>query len=598
MTSQQKICGRCSSETAENTLKLEEEKKQNKKREKKRKRKKRQEQRKKEEKKKMIDRQNSDGYYVYEDDDHDEDEIDLRWKQVKSFQDMLDLNIEFFEGKYNETPFRHVRVDSEIDICVPDLIEIHKLGLFICKNWPGTIQTDFLGYQNTYLDTENKSRIYFFAGRKIARELSKKLSKRKDLTCVIYDLKHNHRDDQNLDKDFWKNLDKEKSYGNFVRDENAWLCRHRYHEQKNETLGSQWQITVAANAGFNNTVYWYGPGFESVTRVLVEQVYFIIYTNIPSSINLIDELLKMMRKDNIKMKEEKKDNIKMKEEKKDNIKIQEEKKDNIKIQEEKKDNQEAYIDPRWAKVETFQDMLDLSIEFFEGKTSAPPFYCDEDGPEFNTILIKLHRLGIFIWRNSPGYVQKNVFNKIEGLEGECIYGMYADEECKPTISFFTDEECKSTISFFTDHKTADVLLKKLSERKYLLYAVHDLRSDHLKLYRNFNRNIQGKKYYSNIENYNKDCNSYNECCNKYDYYNKYAWRSRCRAYKRKEDATNAPWIVQVPIFQDIEEEDYGINPSLDFKSASKILMEQVRFKIFMNEPSDVNLIDELAKMMA
>lgn len=261
------------------------------------------------------------------------------------------------------------------------------------------------------------------------------------------------------------------------------------------------------------------------------------------------------RAKNKKKKQNRKKAAREKKKQEESKKKEEEEEEEESSEDEDEDEEEnEEIDPRWWEAKSFKDLLDLNIEFITGKLHKTPYYrrgLDAESKKLIPSLIKAHNLSIFTYQSQPGH---------------SIIGQYAKHEnsCeKSIIGSYVDYEQRAFVEFFTDHKTAEILMKKLSDRNDLTYAANNPRS------RNYTGNF--KNYFERL------------------------WVTRYRFYKRlgvPKPQWNISASLNMSVGPDAYWEDFGS------KTTTDILKDQMQFIVIMNKACDTNLIEELNKLVA
>ncbi len=91
----------------------------------------------------------------------------IKYKNVNSFNDLLNLNISFIKGEIDKTIYHLGPLDKETDEIKKEILEINQKGLLTTQSQPGGL--NFIGYrQRPYLkffinkNTENFNKIKNF----------------------------------------------------------------------------------------------------------------------------------------------------------------------------------------------------------------------------------------------------------------------------------------------------------------------------------------------------------------------------------------------------------------------------------------------------
>lgn len=211
------------------------------------------------------------------------------------------------------------------------------------------------------------------------------------------------------------------------------------------------------------------------------------------------------------------------------------------------------LDPRWRKVKSLQDLSNLNIEFFEGKLTTTPhgYKINRSTKKLIPSLIEISKLGVFVVHCHGGWTIKEQYVHSASLDGISIINSYIDRE---SCAF---------VSFFVSHEMAEILSKKLSERKDVTYIEHDLKN---------------KRYNGNFK----------------DYFDS-SWVIRYRIYKNK--ASKGLWTISDRANMIMLPTDYLKDfPNLHVVTA--ILETHVLFRVFTNEANEIDFIKELHKLLS
>ena len=201
------------------------------------------------------------------------------WDTIQTFDDAIDLNVEFLEGKRKSTPYHAAPI---YDVDTTKLIYIHEKGRIITING----QSNECEYDKYYPE---KKMIYFhndridderiIPTRIVSMEQKSYLVgyiERKQLHSFLSFLKHN----KGTVAYHVYDIIKDKSYYNRFDKKNMWVTRYKLN-------GSDWQESTWAHKEPDlHSLY-----DEFLIRARSPLVYFFIFSIKPCDLNMEDVLI-------------------------------------------------------------------------------------------------------------------------------------------------------------------------------------------------------------------------------------------------------------------------------------------------------------------
>ena len=450
------------------------------------------------------------------DDLTDEDvfvELDSRWSDVRSFNDLLKVNKSFIEGMMPFSPYRGAPLPVSSPEIKQKLIDLHKYGLLITDRQDASSRCNFKpSYENMLYDVEQRGYLRFYINctndtQQFILPFLKKMSE-EEINFYVINLstgkyqtnlsketeninvkKTRHVVTENnlssldwrraLDTDFdsevenyLQNFDPKMNENNLSSTATVTTSTTRV------TASTDWRC--ALDIDFDPEVESYLWKFNSkIDELLKNSIHFILVTpeygkgnlenivmNICSNITVIPPYdLDLINNYVVGTK---------------------------------------YFDPRWVYCRNYTDLLKINKEFVEGIIKSTPYQCgplDNPSPELVKNLIKLHQYGLLT---------------VNGQESVCIGGKmnYRKE--------WYDVEQRGYLDFhvqYNDIKLAESLLRYIKQTD-LVYIVVDMNtgntitnlSNEIKRY-NVTRDRSNKnketlkitpwRYYTNINYYTR-----------------------------------------------------------------------------------------------
>jgi hypothetical protein len=122
---------------------------------------------------------------------------DFVWKSITSYQDLVDVNVAFLNGKLSRTPYHSGPIDKETVPLLKKLIKINKMGFVSIEGQPAVCSYKNITTKNIFgkeigkmfYDEEQKSYSVGILPLKYLAPLRAFLSKRKDVYYLITDRK-------------------------------------------------------------------------------------------------------------------------------------------------------------------------------------------------------------------------------------------------------------------------------------------------------------------------------------------------------------------------------------------------------------------------
>lgn len=219
--------------------------------------------------------------------------LDKRWFEVKTYSDLIRLNIEFIQGKISMTPYNSQPVSNYTDKMFRILISLHQHGILLvdsqksmCKYGEFTVKTGNSSEVNTLFSKskskqilpEDDSEISMSEDNKYWTDVEKRsylsfyvdLSTNKKLVKSII----NQIQDSNLIFRAY-NFIKSTTYTNINVDETIPLKRERFSKRREDLIKAKWNtITELPRRAQPKELLW--NDFEASKPILFKSMHFIL----------------------------------------------------------------------------------------------------------------------------------------------------------------------------------------------------------------------------------------------------------------------------------------------------------------------------------